>query len=91
MVTPNPPWARIVSQRYSSSDNLPSTWLWVLVSGARKSRLGTVRPQASGSGVNNVLMAERCRDGGVAAIVESPQPGGLVFENRDSATPRRVL
>jgi hypothetical protein len=55
MVNPNPPLARIVSQLISSSDKLPSLWLWVFVSGDRNSLFDISFPQGNVS-VSNILL-----------------------------------
>jgi hypothetical protein len=56
MTRPNPPCARIVSQRNSSSDSVPSAWLCVLVSGASMKRFFMAGPRVNERGSNSVCM-----------------------------------
>jgi hypothetical protein len=53
MVRPKPPAARRVSQWNSSSDKVPSAWLWQLVSGASMKRFCMAGPRAKLSGSNS--------------------------------------
>src|SRR5579871_1718151 len=50
MTRPKPPSARIVSQWNSSSDSLPSGWLWQLVSGASMKRFFQAGPRVNDIG-----------------------------------------
>ena len=54
IVSPNPPSARMVSQRNSSSERRPSSWLCRFVSGASMKRFFMAGPRTKVSGSNNM-------------------------------------
>ncbi len=56
MVAPKPPCARSVSQLYSSSESVPSTWLCRLVSGASMKRFFRPGPRVNEIGSNRDVM-----------------------------------
>src|SRR5512141_2886196 len=74
MVSPKPPRARIVSQWNSSSDSVPSAWLWQFVSGASIRRLAIAGPWRKVSGSNRRGMDSRSVKGAGRTAARSRQP-----------------